>query len=134
MIHIPKDLHINGEIKTDRALRVDGSIKGNGKFDDLLLVAHNAKWQGNIIADIVIIEGTIEGEVFAREKIIINAKAVVKGKIITPKLLIEEGATLDCDISRPGSETPINLSEHQISANPTKLNSTEENSAIRKSA
>jgi len=60
-----------------------------GKF---VLIDSNTSFKGAIIAEKVIVEGTVEGEINASEHVLLKKGAVVNGPIQTPRFLCEEGS------------------------------------------
>jgi len=107
MIRIPKTTTIIGELRCDGATRVDARIEGEGNINGVLLISDSCVWVGKIIADSVIVEGTIEGHVIARKKLQITSKAKITGKIAAPEMNIEEGAILNCEVAVSIADKPV---------------------------
>ncbi|MDR2426867.1 MAG: polymer-forming cytoskeletal protein [Endomicrobium sp.] len=81
-----------GNIKTDRTIRIDGKIVGNIETTAGVLVGAEALIEGNINAEIVMVGGTVKGNIKAPEGIEILPKAKMLGDISTNILTIAEGA------------------------------------------
>lgn len=104
-----------GNTENTTILRQDASFEGKLVFEGNVLV--NGKFKGEIISsgDLTVgstglIEGIVEigtihvfgevkGNIRAKQKIVINAPAVVKGDIVAPSLVIEEGAVFEGNCS-----------------------------------
>ncbi|MFW5995760.1 MAG: bactofilin family protein [Halanaerobiaceae bacterium] len=84
---------IDGDIRTNGSLRVEGEIDGNVKAEGDLFVGEGGKVKSEIEAREVIIAGVVEGNVVAHKKLEILPKGKLLGDIKTDKLKIEEGAT-----------------------------------------
>lgn len=109
MIRIPKDATIIGELRCDGATRVDARVEGEGNINGVLLVSQSCVWVGKITADKIIIEGTVEGQIIARQKLQIAPKAKVSGNISAPEMYIAPGARLNCDVSIAKLKVPVGL-------------------------
>ncbi|MCL2143975.1 MAG: polymer-forming cytoskeletal protein [Endomicrobia bacterium] len=98
---------VEGDIKTDRTVRIDGKIKGNIETTAGVLIGADAVIEGNIKAEIVMIGGTIKGNVTAPEGIEILPKAKMLGDIKTNILTIAEGAAFEgkSELFKNGEET-----------------------------
>jgi len=85
---------LEGTLRCKETLRIDGRVKGNIECEKAVLVGEGAKVQAGIQAHEMRIAGTVEGNLVARRKITLARTAVVKGDLITPGIVIEEGAQL----------------------------------------
>lgn len=81
-----------GNIKTDRTIRIDGKITGNIETTAGVLVGSEAVIEGNITAEIIMLGGTVKGNITAQDGIEILPKAKMLGDIKTNILTIAEGA------------------------------------------
>ena len=91
---IAADTRIKGEMSFERTARIqghfDGKISGKGE----LQVAPSAKCRAEVETDNVVIDGTIEGNVRAAQRLQLNSKARLKGDIVAERLTTEEGASI----------------------------------------
>src|SRR5881628_3756411 len=87
------DVEIKGNIKFSGELTFDGKLDGEIHTDGTLQLGESAVINGNISAQSVVLRGKINGNVSAKEKIEIKAKAELFGDIRAAKLAIEEGVT-----------------------------------------
>lgn len=69
-----------------------GHVRGDCDIEGTLVVGESGHWQGNVIADHILIAGKVEGDVVAREKMEIISTAHVVGTIRSQYLAIAEGA------------------------------------------
>jgi cytoskeletal protein CcmA (bactofilin family) len=67
----------------------------------VLTVGANAKLDAEILAKIVIVQGTVKGNVTAREKFELKAGGVMEGGLVSPKVAMAEGATFNGKIEMP---------------------------------
>ena len=87
------DVEIKGNIKFTGELAFDGKLDGEIHTDGTLHLGDGAVVNGNISAQSVVVRGKINGNIVAKEKIEIKAKAELFGDIRAAKLTIEEGVT-----------------------------------------
>jgi cytoskeletal protein CcmA (bactofilin family) len=87
------DVEIKGNIKFSGELTFDGKLDGEVQTDGILNLGDSAVINGNIGAQTVMVRGKVNGNITAKEKIEIKAKAELFGDIRAAKLAIEEGAT-----------------------------------------
>jgi cytoskeletal protein CcmA (bactofilin family) len=87
------DVEIKGNIKFAGELTFEGKLDGEINTDGILTLGDGAVINGNIAAQSVVVRGKVNGNISAKEKIEIKAKAEVFGDIRATKLAIEEGVT-----------------------------------------
>ncbi len=102
---LDKDTFFTGEIKFNNTLRIDGTFKGKITSSSALLIGETGDVNAEIKAGTISINGRVEGVLNAKNKVEIFSKGKVIGTIITPKLLIEEGAFFEgeCKMKEPDS-------------------------------
>ena len=91
---IAADTHIRGEMSFDRTARLFGKFDGKVTAKGELQVAEGAACNAEVQAGKVTVDGSIEGNVSAQERVQLNTKAKVKGDIKAAKLVVAEGASL----------------------------------------
>ena len=101
---IAQGTHIDGNMKFNEGLRVDGEVFGDvqatSEEGSLLVISEAAVVQGAIEADHVIINGTVRGPVHARELLELQPKAKIEGDVSYVALEMHQGATI-CGSLRP---------------------------------
>ena len=81
-----------GDIIASKSLRVDGVLIGNIKEAANVIIGETAQVKGNINANYVVIDGTVEGNITASDSIELLNKSKVTGDLTTTILSINEGA------------------------------------------
>ncbi|MCI0470793.1 MAG: polymer-forming cytoskeletal protein [Candidatus Aminicenantes bacterium] len=89
---IDKDTEIVGDIKFSDSFRIDGKFKGKILSGQSLIIGESGEVEADVDAGSISINGAVKGALNAAEKIEIFSLGRVTGKIVTPKLMIEEGA------------------------------------------
>jgi cytoskeletal protein CcmA (bactofilin family) len=92
-----KDTNIQGDLAFKGSFRIDGHFKGKINSESILIIGDNGKVHADINIGYVIIDGEIKGNIQAREKVEIHSNGKVTGTIITPKLIVSEGAFLEAN-------------------------------------
>ena len=90
---LTSDVEIKGNLKFSGELTFDGKLDGEIHTDGVLILGDSAVVTGNVNAQSVIVRGKITGNIAAKEKIEIKAKAELFGDIRAAKLAVEEGVT-----------------------------------------
>lgn len=109
---ISADAVFKGSIQFKDTLRVDGQFEGEITSKGTLYIGKSGVVKANIKVKNIIVEGRVEGNVEAEEKIDLRATAVVLGDIKSHKLVISEGVVFvgHCDVN-PNKE-PLGASHN----------------------
>ena len=91
---IAEDVHIKGSLSFETSLMIKGSLEGEIMSEGLLLVGPTAKINATIVTKRLISHGEIQGEVTAREQVVLKGTAVQTGEIITPSIVRKPKNTL----------------------------------------
>lgn len=91
---IGADTRINGEMTFNTSAKVLGVFEGKIAAKGELHIAENATCKATVAAAKVLVEGTVEGNVTAAERIELSAKAKVNGDLAAARLTVLEGASL----------------------------------------
>ena len=131
-------LKIHGVISGESDLIVEGET--NGKIylaNARVTVAKSGRVQADIEGLEINIEGTVQGNLKASDRIRLGAASNVQGSLITPRFAIEDGARLrgKVEMSRPG-ETPMQskVSESKPTAKPAEVKVTDSKPATEAKA
>jgi cytoskeletal protein CcmA (bactofilin family) len=87
-------VNFTGEVCFKSMLRIDGHFSGNVISEDgTLIVSTGAEVTKAVIKVAVAkINGTVEGNIRASEKLVLGRTAIVSGVVTAPALVVEEGA------------------------------------------
>lgn len=98
---------LTGETYFNSMLRVDGQLTGKVMSEDGTLIVGST---GQVDADVsvagAVINGTVNGDVIASEKVELGRTAKVIGNIQAPRLIVEDGAILEgsCSMIKPNQQ------------------------------
>lgn len=87
---------LTGETQFHAMLRVDGHLIGTVSSESgTLIIGTNGQVDANIAVAAAMINGTVNGDIVASEKLQLGRTARVLGNIHSPRLIVEEGAILE---------------------------------------
>lgn len=87
---------LTGETTFHAMLRVDGHLTGRVTSEaGTLIIGSTGRVDANILVAAAQINGTVNGDIIALEKIELGRSARVMGNIQTPRLVIEDGAVFE---------------------------------------
>ena len=90
---IGPDVNLTGDLNSSGDINIKGKIKGQVKSSKTVIVEDGAQIEGSVEGINVIIDGTIKGNVVAKEDLEINPSGRVHGDIFVKSLSIKKGAT-----------------------------------------
>ena len=113
-----KDTEIKGDLKFKGSFRIDGRFKGKIDSDSILIIGEGGRVEADIKIGNIIINGEVKGNIQAKEKAEVNSKGRVIGTLVSPKLVVDEGAFLEatCHTTTKIPE-PINKDKNKIPGN-----------------
>jgi cytoskeletal protein CcmA (bactofilin family) len=101
-----KDTEIKGDMTFRGSFRIDGRFKGTIESDSVLIIGDQGKVEAEVKVGYCVINGEIRGTVRGTERVEIHGRGRVIGTIITPKLVVEEGAFLDANCQSGDQVSP----------------------------
>lgn len=93
---------IEGEIRSDSNIRIDGRVKGTVNVRGRVIVGQSGVIEGEVICQSSDIEGTVIGKINCQDLLSLKATAKLQGDINTKKLAIEPGAVFTGNCSMAG--------------------------------
>ncbi len=90
---ISSDVQITGTIKSTGPVRIDGKLEGDLVCAADAVIGRSAVIKGGLQVNSVVIEGTIQGNITAKDKIDMKSTAKVHGDISAKRLAVEDGVT-----------------------------------------
>ena len=86
---------IQGDMRVQNSLRVDGTVNGNITTADTIQIGRDGEVEGHIHARHAFVAGRVSGNLLTQGKVVLETKAVVLGDIRASRLVIEEGAVFN---------------------------------------
>lgn len=110
---ISHGLEITGDMKCDGEIQIDGSITGDVDCQKLI-IGEKAVIKGEVIADVIVVRGEIQGRVRGREVSLARSARVI-GDVFHQSLAMEAGAHLE------GQVRKVDDPRQQVATNIPKL-------------
>lgn len=89
---IGSTVKILGEIISDENLVIEGEVEGTVTLDDHeVTIGPSGRIHANITAKVVKIDGMVDGDISGTEKVVISKSGNVRGNIVSPRVILEDG-------------------------------------------
>jgi len=95
---IARGSRFEGSLTGSADILIEGHVSGTVDGTGRMVVAKPGKVEANLHAQVVVVSGTVKGNISADEKIELKSSADLKGNITAPRILIEEGATFEGEV------------------------------------
>ena len=96
----------DGTLAYEGRVRLEGSLKGRIIGEDVLVVGPSAEIEADLdVGTLILLGGTIVGNVVARELVELHAPGRMIGDIVTPRLFIDPGVTFEGRCTMVSGET-----------------------------
>ena len=83
---------VEGNIRVEHSLRIDGKVTGDVTSADTLVVGVDGEIRGNVKVKNLVLGGKIYGSVLTSGRVLLEARSELNGELQTGKLVIDEGA------------------------------------------
>jgi cytoskeletal protein CcmA (bactofilin family) len=101
---IGKASRVHGDLEFTGGLHLDGSIAGNVRADpsegSSLSISETGSIEGNVEADNVMLNGSVRGDILARERVVLGATASVQGNVYYGVIEMTLGAQIMGKLTR----------------------------------
>jgi cytoskeletal protein CcmA (bactofilin family) len=102
-------LFFKGDLSAEEDLLIQGRVEGSITHTQRLTVGAHGTVKANIRAQMIIVEGTVDGDLHAEKSVFVKETAKVCGNILAPSVSIVEGANfsggIDMD-SKKSAQAP----------------------------
>ena len=92
---VSQNVKIEGEVRGDENLHIDGRIKGSIKIDGDILIGSSGVVEADIEAAEVVIQGKVTGNVLARQQLEIQPSGQLIGDCKAQSVVFNEGAVFE---------------------------------------
>ena len=111
---IGSTVKILGEIISDENLVIEGEVEGTVTLHEHeLTVGPSGRLHANINAKVIKIDGLVDGDICGKDKVVISKSGNVRGNIIAPRVILEDGGQfrgnidMGPDIASSRSDGPV---------------------------
>ncbi len=109
------DAVISGKLSFSAPTRIDGTLRGEVRASDMLVIGESGLVDGTIRPRELLILGHVQGEVLGAERVEIGPQGVLLGTLETRTLVLREGGRFDGD----GKVGPNRARVHVLAPRPT---------------
>ena len=101
-VFLNRDSVFEGKMTFEGVFRLDGKVVGEIFNGGTLILGETGVIQGKLGVNALILNGRVEGEVNAKERVEIHSKGKIYGTLTAPILVIHDGGILegDCQMVR----------------------------------
>ncbi len=93
MVNIGKSVIIKGELSGSEDLTIEGQVEGKIELrQNVLTIGPNGKIKAQVTAKTVVVEGQVQGNISATERVDIRDNGTVDGDLVAPRVAIADGA------------------------------------------
>jgi len=92
---LDKGVTLEGKLELAGTFRIDCNMKGTIVSNSTVVIGENARVEGEINGNHVVVGGRFEGVLSAKGRVEILSKGVIRGEVRSPCLVIEAGGILD---------------------------------------
>ncbi|MEO6950907.1 MAG: polymer-forming cytoskeletal protein [Polyangia bacterium] len=85
----------DGKLTFEGTVRIDGKLSGEIFSNDVLVIGEGAEVSAEIDVGVLIVEGSVTGNIRAKRGVELHAPARVRGNIETPSLFIDKGVMFE---------------------------------------
>lgn len=100
---IAQNTKIVGDVVSEGAYRIDGTIEGNLKTPGKVVVGKNGWINGTLEGTNADFEGKFSGKLTLSGTLTLKSSAIIEGEVVVGKLAVEPGATFNATCSMKGA-------------------------------
>lgn len=86
-------IHVEGEVRGQEDLlilgRVDGIVDMEGQT---VTVGAGGRVEADVRGRVIVVEGTVQGNLFGTEQLVLRSSAKVEGNLVAPRVALDDGA------------------------------------------
>lgn len=91
---IGASIQIDGHLRGQEDLIIEGEVNGTVNLaSHTLTIGNQATIKANVFAHTVYVDGTMDGDMYGAEQVLIRKTARMKGNITSPRVSLEDGAS-----------------------------------------
>lgn len=102
-------LYFKGDLSAEEDLLIQGRVEGSINHTQRLTVGAQGTVKANIRAQLIVVEGTVDGDLQAEKSVFLKDTAKVCGNIYAPTVSILEGACFSGNIDMDGRKAGQSL-------------------------
>lgn len=118
---IDQGSQFEGKLNFKDTVRIDGEFTGEISSENTLIVGETGEITATIRSNIVVVSGSVSGNIYAGRQIVLHKTARVEGDLQCPSIMIEEGALFNGNLKmNAGGPAAQKLQSVSGGANPSQ--------------
>lgn len=111
---LSRTLTVNGEVSADEDLVIDGKVHGTIRVPShAIVIGPTAEIKADVLARVIEVRGRVDASIVASERAVIRSGAHVAGRVVSPRLVVEEGATVDGQLDTRNTDAAISVARYR---------------------
>lgn len=106
-------LYFKGDLSAEEDLLIQGRVEGSITHTQRLTIGPQGVVKANIHAQLIVVEGTVDGDLTAEKAIFVKETAKVCGNIFAPVVSILEGASFSGNIDMDGKKAGLSMVKNE---------------------
>jgi len=106
---IDQGSQFEGKLSFKDTVRIDGEFSGEISSENTLIVGETGEITATIRSNIVVVSGSVTGNIYAGRQIVLHKTARVEGDLECPSIVIEEGALFNGQLKMQGAGSASKL-------------------------
>jgi len=114
---IGSTISIIGDLTGEEDLSIEGRLDGKIELRrHSVTIGKNGRIKGDIYGKVITVEGTVEGNLYGEEQLIVRQSGTVRGNIVSPRVALEDGSNFKGSIDMSPKDKPVitNLQDKPI--------------------
>jgi cytoskeletal protein CcmA (bactofilin family) len=104
---IGSTISIKGELAGEEDLLIEGRLEGKIEMRrHSVTVGKSGHIKADIYGKTITVEGTVEGNLYGEEQLIVRQSGTVRGNIVAPRVALEDGSNFKGSIDMSPKEKP----------------------------
>lgn len=91
-------LYFKGDLSAEEDLLIQGRVEGSVTHTQRLTIGAQGTVKADIRAQLIVVEGSVEGDLNAEKSVVVKESARIIGNISSPSVSIAEGAAFSGNI------------------------------------
>ena len=111
-MNIGKSVIIKGDLTGSEDLTIEGQVEGKIELrQNVLTIGPNGKIKAQVFAKAVVVQGEVQGNITATERVDIRDAGSVDGDLSAPRIAIADGAHFrgSIDMQKQGASKPAEV-------------------------
>lgn len=100
---IGSSIKIKGELSGNEDLVIQGAVEGTVQLkDNNVSIGEQGRIQADVFAKSITVQGELSGDLHASERVTVTSSGKVKGNIVAPRVVLEDGSSFKGSIDMDG--------------------------------